>query len=463
MQNEKNASLFLEQQQYILLLKEKLHEIYGDNPLAMISTYGCQQNVSDSEKIRGMLKEMGFGFTDSADAADFIIFNTCAVREHAEDRVFGNLGALKNQKRRKPSLTIAMCGCMAQQAHVAQRVKDSFPFVNILFGTQVIHRMPELMYRYFTEKKRVFDIGENSDIVEGVPLERDGGVKGWLPVMYGCNNFCSYCVVPYVRGRERSRSVEHILEDAKRLIDDGCRDITLLGQNVNSYNYNGTDFPKLLRLVNELDGDFRIRFMTSHPKDCSDELLYAMRDCDKVCRHLHLPFQSGSNEILRRMNRKYTKEHYLELVDKAKRIVPGITLTSDIIVGFPGETYEDFRQTLDVVKSVRFLSLYTFIFSKRKGTPAEKMDDPVPKEEKGRWFAELLRLQSQIAAEDEKNIAEKELCVLCEDAGRREGYMAGHTDTNICLEFEGGRDLLGKFIDVKTYLKNGEIIAKIKE
>ena len=457
-------SEYFEQYQYILKLQPIIKELYGEKPLALVATYGCQQNVSDSEKLKGMLNSIGFSFTNDENKADFIIFNTCAVREHAEDRVFGNIGALKNQKRRKPNLCVAMCGCMAQRPQVAERIKKSFPFVNILFGTHVIHKLPEFMFRYFINKKRVFDIStDNTTIVEDIPIKRDATYKGWLPIMYGCNNFCSYCIVPYPRGRERSRAVDKVLEDAKNLINSGCKDITLLGQNVNSYNYNGINFPKLLKKINALDGDFRIRFMTSHPKDCTEELLYAINDCEKVCKHLHLPFQSGSSRILKLMNRKYTKEQYLELIKKAKQIIKGLTLTSDIIVGFPGETYEDFKETLSLVKEVRFMSLFTFIFSKREGTPAANMLDNISPAEKSKWFSELLQVQANIAKEDSKKLINKEFRVLCDEIGRKSGFMAGHTDTNYCFEFPGTKEMLGKFINIITYENNGEILAKIKE
>ncbi|MBQ0110439.1 MAG: tRNA (N6-isopentenyl adenosine(37)-C2)-methylthiotransferase MiaB, partial [Oscillospiraceae bacterium] len=429
-----------------------------------IITYGCQQNVSDSERIRGILDDIGFEFTDDKAIADFIIFNTCAVREHAEDRVFGNVGALKNLKRKNPKLIIALCGCMAQQSKVKERIKNSFSFVDLLFGTFALYRLPQNLYKLLNDGHRVFDIDDKiTEIPEGVPVKRDGTFKGWLPIMYGCNNFCTYCIVPYVRGRERSRSVERIVEDAKMLIADGCKDITLLGQNVNSYNYNGTDFPDLLKIINDLDGDFVLRFMTSHPKDCSEKLIYTIRDCEKVARHLHLPFQSGSTRILTAMNRRYTKEKYLALIQKAYDTIPDLTVTSDIIVGFPGETYEDFLETLDVVKKVKFLSLFTFIFSPRNGTPAAKMEDPIDKETKGRWFSQLLETQSEITKDFNKTLIGKTFKVLCDEAGRKEGYMAGHTSSNICLEFKGDITLLGQFLNVKVVETDNEISAIILE
>ena len=456
--------LYTQQKQYVAFLQNMIAPHFGHTPKACIITYGCQQNVSDSERIRGILSDIGFEFTEDKSQADFIIFNTCAVREHAQDRVFGNVGALKNLKRKNPKLIVALCGCMAQQESVKEKIKNSFSFVDLLFGTFALYRLPQNLYKLLKEKHRVFDIDDRiSDIPEGVPAKRDGTFKGWLPIMYGCNNFCTYCIVPYVRGRERSRSVERIVADAKALIADGCKDITLLGQNVNSYNYNGTDFPDLLKIINDLDGDFVLRFMTSHPKDCSDKLIYAVRDCQKVAKHIHLPFQSGSTKILNAMNRRYTKEQYLSLIKKAYDTIPGLTLTSDIIVGFPGETYEDFLETLDVVKKVKFLSLFTFIFSPRPGTPAAEMDDPIDKETKGKWFTQLLKVQSDISDEFNKTLIGKRFRVLCDEAGRKEGYMAGHTSSNICLEFKGDTSLLGKFLNVEVTQTENEISAIILE
>ncbi len=458
-----------EQTEYISLVSRLIKTKYDHFPLALINTYGCQQNVSDSERMKGMLSEMGFGFTEDAETADFILFNTCAVREHAEDRVFGNIGALKHYKRRHPEMIIGICGCMAQQDIVKDRIKKSYPYVDLLFGTHVQYRLPEFIYRLLTKKGRIFETStEKSEVVEDVPIKRDGTFKGWLPIMYGCNNFCTYCIVPYVRGRERSRDYTEILKEARKMVADGFKDITLLGQNVNSYHSpvcdeqgNEVNFPKLLRMINEIDGDFRIRFMTSHPKDCSDELLFAMKECDKVAKHLHLPFQSGSTEILKRMNRRYTREGYLELVSKARKLMPEISLTSDIIVGFPGERYEDFLQTLSLVKEVEFTALFTFIFSSRNGTPAAEMDDPVSRKEKGVWFRELLATQEEIAKVNEKKLADKTFKVLCDDFGRNDGFMAGHTDTNVCLEFKGDEKLLGEFVTVKTEYINGSLVAKI--
>ncbi|MBR2338254.1 MAG: tRNA (N6-isopentenyl adenosine(37)-C2)-methylthiotransferase MiaB, partial [Clostridia bacterium] len=364
----------------------------GKPPLAYVRTYGCQQNVADSEKMKGQLAEMGFAFTETPDDADFILFNTCAVREHAEDRVFGNVGALKTLKRRKPGLLIALCGCMVQQEHIAQKLYRSYPFVGLIFGTHVSHRLPELMAGVLLNGKRVVETPACDGVIaEGIPVRRDGGFKAFLSIMYGCNNFCTYCIVPYVRGRERSRDPDLIVQEARELVAQGYKEITLLGQNVNSYGKgeaHGVDFPELLRRINAIEGDFIIRFMTSHPRDASPRLFDTIAACEKVSRHFHLPFQSGSDRILKAMNRHYTREQYLELVRYARRVIPDISFTSDVIVGFPGETREDFEQTLSLIREVGFTSLFTFIFSPRQGTPAAKMPDPISAEEKSAWFSE---------------------------------------------------------------------------
>lgn len=422
-------------------------------PLAHIWTYGCQQNVSDSERIKGMLEQMGFDFTDTPDNADFILYNTCAVREHAEDRVFGNVGALKNIKNRRPSVLIALCGCMMQQPQVAQRIQKSYPHVGLVFGTHVIHRFPELMFNALSGQGRVFELSdESNDIVENIPVHRDGSFKAWIPIMYGCDNFCSYCIVPYVRGRERSRRPDEIVEEAKRLINAGYKEITLLGQNVNSYG-KGLDedinFAKLLRRINDIEGDFKIRFMTSHPKDATHELLDTMAQCDKICKHLHLPFQSGNNEILKRMNRKYTREQYLELIDYARSVMPELSLTSDVIVGFPGETYEQYCDTVELIKQVRFTSLFTFIYSAREGTPAAKMDDPIDAKEKAQWLNAMLKVQEGIANERTSEMEGKVYNVLVEGDGK-DGRLSSRTEGNVIIEFEGDRSLIGQYVDVRV-------------
>ncbi len=442
-----------EQKQYVSLLPDLLYKVYGRTPTACIITYGCQQNVSDSERVKGMLTQVGYSLTDEAEGADFVLFNTCAVRGHAEDRVYGNIGAMKHYKRRHKEMIIALCGCMAQQETVIDRIKKSYPYVDIVFGTHVQYRLPEFLYKRLSGSPRIFEIGESEKIVEEIPVKRDGEFKGWLPIMYGCNNFCSYCIVPYVRGRERSRHPDDILKEAKELISNGCKDITLLGQNVNSYGTGcdfGVNFAGLLKKINDLDGDFRIRFMTSHPKDCTEELLETMTQCKKVARHLHLPFQSGSDRVLSLMNRRYTREKYLSLIKSAKEKMPDISLTSDIIVGFPGENYEDFKETLSLVKEVKFSSLFTFIFSPRNGTPAEKMPDPISRDEKGKWFDELLKTQEVISKELNAETVGKTYRVLCDDFGRVEGKMVGHTNGTAVIEFDGTEEDLGKFINVKV-------------
>ena len=470
-EKQSSALFFLEQEEYIKAVIEIIKNKYEKPPLAMVVPYGCQQNVSDSERLKGILAKMGFEFTDNADDADLMLYKTCAVREHAEDRVFGNVGALKHYKRRKPELIIGICGCMVQQKAVADRFKKSYPYVDLLFGTHVEHRLPEFLYRLYTSKGRVFEIDDSEhEIVEGIPIRRDGTFKGWLPIMHGCNNFCTYCIVPYVRGREHSRNYTEILKEAKEMISAGFKDITLLGQNVNSYNSpekdlnkNAVHFPKLLRMINDLEGDFRIRFMTSHPKDCSDELLYAMSECSKVSKHLHLPFQSGNDRVLKAMNRRYTREKYLSLIKLARKLMPDISITSDIIVGFPGETYEEFCDTLSLVKEVKFSALFTFIYSKRSGTPAAEMDDPVSRKEKGEWFRQLLTVQEKVSKENNLKMANKTYRLLVSDYGREEGFMAGNTDGNICLEFPGDGSLIGEFVTVETYMENNSLKAKIKE
>ena len=375
----------------------------GARPLAMIDTYGCQQNVADSEKLRGMLAEMGYDFTDDTKAADVIVINTCAVREHAEKRVFGNLGVLTHTKRAKPEQIIALCGCMAQRPGVAERVKNSFRHVDMVFGPHVLWQFPEFLYRIMDTRKRVFSTEESDGIIaEGVPSLRDGTVKAWLSIMYGCNNFCTYCIVPYVRGRERSREAALIISDAEKLIGEGVKDITLLGQNVNSYGKDlgeNVDFSDIIRRVNDIPGEFLIRFMTSHPRDAGERLFRAIAECPKAAHHIHLPFQAGSNRVLKAMNRHYDREKYLSLVESARSLIPDLVLTSDVIVGFPGETDEEFEETLSLIETVRFDSLFTFIYSPRPGTPAAEMPDPFTREQKQARFDRLLDAQNRISQE----------------------------------------------------------------
>lgn len=454
-----------EQSAYMQRAAAKISELYGLSPKACVVTFGCQQNVSDSERLKGMLAQMGCGFTDELENADIVIFNTCAVREHAEDRVYGNIGQTKQLKKEKQNMLVAVCGCMAQQEIVAEKIKKSYPYVDMVFGTQVQHRLPEFIYKRITGSGRIFELEiKNDKIEEDIPVKRDGTFKGWLPIMNGCDNFCTYCIVPYVRGRERSREPERILEEARSMIADGFKDITLLGQNVNSYgkgSTHGVNFSGLLRKLEALDGDFRIRFMTSHPKDCTKELIDTIAESEKISRHLHLPFQSGSDRILKLMNRHYDRTSYLSLIDYAKNRIPELSLTSDIIVGFPGETYEDFKQTLSLVKEVRFSSLFTFIYSPRPGTPAAAMDDPISREEKGKWFTELLHVQEEIAAENIKGYMGKTYKVLCDGFGSSEGMMSGHNSGTAAIEFAGSDSLLGSFVNVKIESCEGILKGRI--
>lgn len=425
----------------------------GERPLAYVRTYGCQQNVADSEKIKGMLAGMGYAFTETPQDADFIIFNTCAVREHAEDRVFGNVGALKAIKQKHPSVLIALCGCMMEQPHIAERIYKSFPFVGLVFGTHFLHRFPELLYKSLFIGKRIFVRGEDDRLVhEGLPIKRDGTFKGWLPIMYGCDNFCSYCIVPYVRGRERSRREHDILQEAKKLIGAGYKDITLLGQNVNSYGkglLESPSFSELLSKIDRIDGEYWLRFMTSHPKDCTKELIDTIAQSRHVSKHLHLPFQSGSNKILQQMNRRYTRQAYLSIVNYAKEKIPGLSLTSDVIVGFPGETYEDFKETLSLVRQVGFTSLFTFIYSPRVGTPAARMEDPVPYAEKSKWFSELLQVQEEIAARRCASMVGQTQKVLIEGKTGKGNVLSARTSGNIIVELEGDDALIGTFASVQ--------------
>lgn len=438
---------------YIERVKEILPNLYDHQPLACINTYGCQQNVADSEKIKGILEAMGYALTEDYTEADFVLFNTCAVRGHAEDRVFGNIGRTKQLKKDKGGVLVAVCGCMAQQEIICDKVKKSYPYVDMLFGTHHIQNLPEYIYKRLTGSGRIFDISTDfNEVVEGLPIHRDGKIKGWLPIMHGCDNFCTYCIVPYVRGREKSRKPEDVIAEAKSMIEAGFKEIMLLGQNVNSYGKGLSEeinFATLLRRINAIEGDFRIRFMTSHPKDCTVELLEAVRDCEKVERHLHLPFQSGSDRILKQMNRRYDSEGYLNLIKKAKELIPGVTFTSDIIVGFPGETYDDFKETLRVVKEVEFQALFTFIYSPRNGTPAAEMDDPVSRKEKGIWFSELLAVQEEISKKNYETYVGTTHRVLCDEI-LEDGRLSGKTSAAVDIEFEGSESLLGSFVDVKV-------------
>ena len=423
-------------------------------PLAFVDTYGCQQNEADSERIRGYLQEMGYGFTQDEEQADVIVINTCAIREHAEQRVLGNLGALVHVKRRHPGQLICLCGCMAQEAHVAQKVKESYRHVDLVFGPQVLWRFPEFIHSLLTARGRVFQTPDlPGSIAEGIPVVRQDKVKAWVSIMYGCNNFCSYCIVPYVRGRERSREPEDILAEVRQLVEEGYKDITLLGQNVNSYGKDlehPMDFADLLAKVNEIPGDFLIRFMTSHPKDATQKLFETMARCEKVAPVLHLPSQAGNDRILKVMNRRHTREQYLEKIRALKALIPDIVLTSDVIVGFPGETTEEFEDTLKVLEEVRYDALFTFIYSPRVGTPAAKMDDPMPREEKLRNFNRLVALQDQISEEKHAAYIGKMVRCLIDGQGDDAEYpFTARTPGNRLVRVKGAAEQdVGQFREI---------------
>ena len=426
----------------------------GETPLAFVDTYGCQQNEADSERIRGYLRQMGYDFTTDEEQARIIVLNTCAIREHAEQRVLGNLGALVHVKRRHPEQIICLCGCMAQEAHVAEKVRQSFRHVDLVFGPHVLWKFPEFIHTLLTQRGRIFSNADDpGSIAEGIPVVRQDKVKAWVSIMYGCNNFCSYCIVPYVRGRERSRRPGDILAEVRQLAEEGYHDITLLGQNVNSYGKDleePMDFADLLEQVNAIPGDFLIRFMTSHPKDATHKLFETMARCEKVAPVLHLPFQAGNDRVLKVMNRRHTRAQYLEKIRDLKSLIPDIVLTSDIIVGFPGETTEEFEDTLRVLEEVRFDALFTFIYSPRVGTPAAKMDDPMPREEKLANFNRLVALQDAISEEKHAAYIGKTVRCLLDGVSDDPRYdLTARTPGNRLVRVTGDREALGQFRDVK--------------
>ncbi len=433
-----------------------------------IETWGCQMNEEDSEKLSGMLKNIGYVKAETKENADVIIFNTCAVRENAELKVYGNIGALKKLKEAKPDLIIAICGCMMQQKGMADNIIKKYPFVDIIFGTHNSYKFPEYLNRAKQEGKSVIEVVDKEEgIVEGIPVDRKSDIKAFVTITYGCNNFCTYCIVPYVRGRERSRQPEEIIKEIKSLVAVGYKEVTLLGQNVNSYGKDldkDINFAKLLRMVNDIEGLERIRFMSSHPKDLSMEVIYAIRDCEKVCNQIHLPVQSGSTNILRKMNRSYTREQYLELVRNIKREIPNVALTTDIIVGFPGETEEDFLDTLNLVKEVEYDSAFTFIYSRRKYTPADKMEDQIDDAIKHDRFNRLVQVVNEISAKKNMEYQDKVVKVLVEGKSKNdETKLSGRTETGKLVNFTGNEDSIGKIIEVKitqalTFSLNGEAI-----
>ena len=419
----------------------------GRVPTAYVETYGCQQNEADSEKLRGYLTQSGYSIVSGPEGADVVVMNTCAIREHAEQRVFGNLGALTHTKRRHPEQKIFLCGCMAGETKVSDRIRHSFPHVDGVFSTHHLWQFPEILYNVLTRKKRQFYVAdEPGSIAEGIPQVRDDTLKAWVSIMYGCNNFCTYCIVPYVRGRERSRKPEDILAECREVIAAGAREITLLGQNVNSYGKDlklGMDFADLLAAIAEIDGDFLIRFMTSHPRDASKKLFDTMAAYPKIAKQLHLPVQSGSSRVLKAMNRHYDREVYLEKVSYAKSVMPDLVLTSDVIVGFPGETEEEFEETLSLIEAVRYDSLFTFIFSPRTGTPAASMEDPTPKEEKNRRFDKLCALQNAISVEIHNGYVGKAMRCLVD--GKDKDSLTARTEGGRLVRFQGCDALIGTY------------------
>ena len=436
-----------------------------------IITFGCQMNEHDSETIAGMLQEKGCVETMSRDDSDITIINTCSVRENADKRFFGTLGQLKKLKEKNPEYVACVCGCMMQQQHIIDTIKSKYPWVDIIFGTHNIHRFPELLEKVYSEKKKIAETFEDSDqIVEGLPAKRLYKHKSFVNIMYGCNNFCTYCIVPYTRGREKSRKPEDIVREITGLVADGVKEVTLLGQNVNSYRGAGEsgsecDFADLIYMINDIEGLERIRFMTSHPKDLSDKLIQAFVDCDKLCNYIHLPVQAGSDSVLKRMNRKYTREKYLEVVERLRKAVPDIAISTDIIVGFPGETEEDFEQTLSLVRSVKYDSAFTFLYSVRQGTPAAEYEDQIPEEVKHQRFDRLVDAVNADSAE--KNAAYKGRIerVLVEGVSKKnENTLTGRTEGFKLVDFEGGRELIGQMVNVeitegKTFSLTGKIVG----
>ena len=432
---------------------ELVRAAYDTPPLAFVHSYGCQQNVNDGERIKGVLVDIGYGLCDKPEDADLILFNTCAVREHAEQRVFGNVGALKGLKEKKRGLMIGLCGCMANQKHVVEKLRQSYPYVDLVFGVDGIDTLPQLIAQKLQKHKRVLlDPAQRPVIVENIPIRRESEFRAWLPIMYGCDNFCTYCIVPNVRGREKSRKPGDILAEFRGLVEAGYKEITLLGQNVNSYGKGleeQVDFADLLNLLCAVPGDYQIRFMTSHPKDASRKLIDTIAAQDHLCKHIHLPVQSGSDRILKEMNRHYTVAQYMDLVNYAKEKIPGVTFSSDIIVGFPGETEEDFQATLDLIQRVKYMQLFTFIYSKRTGTIAAKLPDPATHAEKAARMDRLLKLQESIAFPMIAAMAGQTVKLLVEAAGRTPGTLNGRLDNNLVVEFPAEETLIGQYANVR--------------
>lgn len=461
-----------EQDRFIEAIKEKntrFFAIHNQKPKYTIQTFGCQMNEHDSEKLCAMIEEMGYEKSVLQQECDLIIYNTCAVRENAELKVYGNLGALKNQKRKNPDLKIAVCGCMMQQPHVVEEIKTKYRHVDLVFGTHNIYKFPELLATSMDSESMLVDVWDvDGEVVEGLRSNRKFELKAFVNIMYGCNNFCTYCIVPYTRGRERSREVKDILDEIKELVKNGTKEVTLLGQNVDSYGKTLDEkvtFAQLLRKVNEIEGLERIRFMTSHPKDISDEVIYAMRDCEKVCEFLHLPVQCGSTSLLKKMNRHYSKEYYLDIIEKARREIPDIAFSTDLMIGFPGETEEDVLDTIDVVRKVKYDTAFTFIYSKRKGTPAANMENQIPEQVKHERFNRVLEAVNEEIAKISESYKDKVVEVLVEGRSKTdETLLTGRTRQNKLVNFTGGNDdLVGKLVNVKitspkSFSLQGELV-----
>ena len=455
------------QREFTEKIKE-LHAQRGKAVHALVDTFGCQQNVADSQHIMGMLEAMGCDFVTEPAEADIIVLNTCAIRDHAEKRVYGNLGALTHTKKANPEQIICLCGCMAQRPEVAEKVRQSYRHVDLVFGPQALWKFPELLYQVYTRRGRVFSVeNEHGSIAEGMPVVREGRTRAWVSIMYGCNNFCSYCIVPYVRGRERSRDPEQIIAEVRQLAAEGYKEITLLGQNVNSYGKDlgtGYDFADLLTALDEIPGDYLIRFMSSQPKDASFKLFDTMARCSHVAKQLHLPVQSGSDRVLRAMNRPYDKARYLELITYARKVMPELVLTSDVIIGFPGETEAEAMETVALVEQVRFDALFTFIFSPRPGTPAAKLDDPVPRTEKQVWFDRLCDAQNKISEEIHAQYVGRTLrCLIDGQSDDSRWPLTARTAGGRLVHLVGSPDAVGAYRDVRitdsnTWALFGELV-----
>ena len=455
------------QREFTEKIKE-LHRQRGKTVRALVDTFGCQQNVADSQHIMGMLEAMGCEFVTEPAEADIIVLNTCAIRDHAEKRVYGNLGALTHTKKANPEQIICLCGCMAQRPEVAEKVRSSYRHVDLVFGPQALWKFPELLWQVYTRRGRVFSVeDEHGSIAEGMPVVREGRTRAWVSIMYGCNNFCSYCIVPYVRGRERSRDPEQIIAEVRQLAAEGYKEITLLGQNVNSYGKDlgtGYDFADLLSELDQIPGDYLIRFMSSQPKDASFKLFDTMARCSHVAKQLHLPVQSGCDRVLRAMNRPYDKARYLELITYARKVMPELVLTSDVIIGFPGETEEEAMETVALVEQVRFDALFTFIFSPRPGTPAAKMDDPIPRAEKQVWFDRLCDTQNRISEEIHAQYVGRTLrCLIDGESDDSRWPLTARTAGGRLVHLVGDKAAIGTYHDVKitdsnTWALFGEMV-----